>query len=435
MLKCSARTGRARRGMLAIIGAAALAWAAFAMTLVGPTAASRAAAGPAVFTFAVVGDSQGRNQVWDAAVNAMNSSRSELVLHCGDMTAFGTRDQYQDFVDRANRLRMPWYPVPGNHDVRTSGTLFTLMTGKKSYYSFIEKGYRFVGLDDSAGFIDSAQMNWLSSELRTKGRKFVFMHIPLYDPIPGGDHCLSDTAQAAELSRLFSENEVLAVFSGHVHIYNSRESGGVLYVTTGGAGASLYAPPDQGGFYHYTLVQVDGGKVRAEAKRINVVLDEPRVSVIGNGRKREFGLGELAAMQSIEVNAAFQNQFGNLRDGAAYTGVNVAKLIEAVGGMNPGQTLRVTCDDGYAQDFAFENVHVQGKWAELQGPMLLAFEKNGVAPPEWMDGPRLVLAAPDGVYSNDDCSRTSMPGQGWNVYKSAGARWARRVARIEIKAK
>lgn len=386
------------------------------------------------FTFAVVGDSQGRTPVWERIVDAVNAARPSLVLHCGDMVASGTREQYEDFLQQTKRLRMPWHAVPGNHDVRGDGArLFTEVAGKSRYYSFVEKGYRFIGLDSSAAALDAKQMAWLERELAQAGPKFVFMHVPLFDPRPGGDHSFVDVEQARRLQQLFREHEVLAVFSGHVHLFSCRELSGVAYVTTGGAGALLYAPRREGGFYHYTLVQVNGNRVKVEAKPVDVKIEEPRVKVIGPKGEKEFTLGELVLLPSVEAATAFENQFGNVRGNGTYAGVLVTTLLEHVGGIRPGQALTVHCSDGYSQDFGYENVHVSGDWAKLQGPMILAYEKDGKTLPEWAEGPRLIFAPPDGVYGNDDCRLTSLPGQGWNVYKSAGGRWARNVSVIEVR--
>jgi hypothetical protein len=46
------------------------------------------------------------------------------------------------------------------------------------------------------------------------------------------------------------------VFMGHEHLYNHSRRDGVDYFITGGAGAPLYAPPQDGGYYHYLVATV-----------------------------------------------------------------------------------------------------------------------------------------------------------------------------------
>ena len=133
-----------------------------------PVARVGAIFGRSGLSFAVVGDSQGRNEVWDKAVDAINGARPQFLLHCGDMVASGTSRQYDDFLARARKLRMPLYTVLGNHDVKGDGrATYARLIRKDAYYSFVQKGYRFIALDSSSGSIDAAQTDWLRRELST----------------------------------------------------------------------------------------------------------------------------------------------------------------------------------------------------------------------------------------------------------------------------
>ena len=408
----------------------------FAVTTVLPVGRVEALFGRSGLSFAVVGDSQGRNEVWDRVIDAVNASRPQFVLHCGDMVASGTSQQYDDFVGRARKLRMPWYAVLGNHDVKGDGkAVYARLVRKDAYYSFVQKGYRFIGLDSSSGSLDATQIDWLRRELQAPEPKFVFMHIPLFDPMPGGDHCFLDTGQAAELHKMFSTSRVLAVFSGHVHVFAQAAKDGVTYVTTGGGGALLYARAEQGGFHHFTMVRADGDRIQVEAVPVKAEIEEPRLTVRGSKGQVEMTLGEIAAMPRFEAKTAFENKFANLGGQGVYAGVRVAALVDMVGGMQPGQILVVTSSDGYSQEYAYGNVYPSVAWLSLQGEMLLAYEKDGSTHPAWGECPRIVFAPSDGVYHNSDCAATSAPGQGWNVYESAGARWARYVRRIEVRTK
>ena len=180
-------------------------------------------------------------------------------------------------------------------------------------------------------------------------------------------------------------------------------------------------------------MQVDRDSIKVEAVQVDVEFEEPRIKVMSQEGEKEFTLGELSLLPSLEANSSFENQFGNLRGQGLYVGVPVSTLLSYVGGIRPDQTIIITCSDGYSQEFSYDNVYPSPEWAEIQGTMLVAYEKDGAVPPDWQEGPRLIFAPPDGIYSNDDCALTSSPGQGWNVYKSAGGRWARFVSKIEAK--
>ena len=196
---------------------------------------------------------------------------------------------------------------------------------------------------------------------------------------------------------------------------------GVTHVTTGGGGALLYARAEQGGFHHFTMVRADGDRVQVEAVPVKAEIEEPRLTVRGPKGQAEMALGEIAAMPRCEVGTAFENKFGNLGGQGVYAGVRVAALVDMVGGMRPGQVLVVTSSDGYAQEFAYENVYPSAQWLSMQGEMLLAYEKDGATHPAWGEGPRIVFAPADGVYHNSDCAATSAAGQGGTYMSRPGA--------------
>ncbi|MCL4439277.1 MAG: metallophosphoesterase, partial [Firmicutes bacterium] len=111
---------------------------------------------------------------------------------------------------------------------------------------------------------------------------FIFGHKPPVSPFrSGGPDTVSnlsatygsswgDPKAAAEFLKLASYYKVDAVFSGHIHMYNRLDVQGVPYFITAGAGASLYAPPEKGGCYHYLRCNVDGKKVSFEVVKISV---------------------------------------------------------------------------------------------------------------------------------------------------------------------
>lgn len=386
--------------------------------------------------FAVVGDIHGRLDVWTKVVEAINAvqPKPKFALVCGDLVASGTDAQYETLVESFKSLKTPYHAVPGNHDVRGNGAaLFAQHVCDRLYGSFTESGVKFIALDTSTGSVDADQREWLRSELSAQGPKVVFMHVPLDDPREGCDHAFLDRTQADELHKAFAASNVLAVFSGHVHMYDEREREGVLYVTSGGAGGPLYAAPEAGGVYHFALVKVKGEDVSVEKRTVEAEIAEAGLKVIGPLGNLDYSVGDLMQMSTVEGRASFENKFGNLGGQGTYVGVPVSDLLEPVGGVSPGGIITVRSTDGYEQDYAYENVCPTPEWMELQGTMVLAFEKDGMTMPEWGEGPRVVFLSPDGIYHNLDCAGTSVPGQGWNSYQSAGARWARYVSEIEVK--
>jgi len=64
-------------------------------------------------------------------IQAMNDEGGDLVLVCGDVGSKPTRSELELSRDVLDELKVPYYPVPGNHDALFSGekeeTLFREM--------------------------------------------------------------------------------------------------------------------------------------------------------------------------------------------------------------------------------------------------------------------------------------------------------------------
>ncbi len=119
-----------------------------------------------------------------------------------------------------------------------------------------------------SGF-DKTERQWLEDELKraqdAKAR-FVFMHIPLFDP-RGGNHLPEKDYH--DLLDLFKSYNVTRLFASHIHGYFSGVWEGVPYTITGGAGARLQGNDPEHFFHHYVKVHVNSGKVDLTVRRID----------------------------------------------------------------------------------------------------------------------------------------------------------------------
>lgn len=388
--------------------------------------------------FYVFGDSQGYQGGLQQIVASANDYRPDFVLHCGDLTPFGTETQYSSVVDVLDGLEVPLYTTPGNHDIRLGGGDRYLEHFGLSTYSFNIGPAHFTVFNTSASDefnLSETDIAWLQEDLSSSDAefKFVFTHIPPFDPRPDQDHTMANTTTASRLMSLYSEYNVDTVFTGHIHMFNISYHDGVRYVITGGIGASLYADTTNGGIYHFTNVTVTESGVIVEP----VLLEPPSITqtmvvIRANNGDLSLTLDDLTQMSAIEGFSSFQNRYDNWQGYGTYRGVRVSDLIELAGGMDSYDKVAIIAHDGFTQEFSHSNVYPNASWYPLQGDMILAFQYNSSIVPDWSDGMRLVMLPPDEGYSNSDCLATSEPGMGCYVYSSAGARWVRFVSYIEV---
>ncbi len=376
------------------------------------------------FSFAVMGDSQGHNDILADALNMTQGS--DFVIHCGDLTPSGGSSEFAVLENTLNGSSLPVFTTPGNHDVKNDGEAGYVSRFGPSDYSFDYGGVRFAFVDSSDLNITTDQISWLEGTFSGASRKVIVTHAPTYDPIDG-NHTLSP-ASSERLRDFALENEVTAVFSGHVHAYSVLRIDNTNFVITGGAGGSLSA-----GTYHWVRVNVTSSSFSYDRVEIDRSSNTPTALTIrGHGTTVNLIAEELKALEQISGDSSYQNQFGNIAGAGHYEGVNVSLLLQYVGDISEGELLRITATDGYYQDFGYGNAHPNSTWLALQGTMILALAFDGSETPDWQDGPRIAMLPSDGLYDNSDCNLTSYPGQGYSQYPSAGARWVKSVSTIEV---
>ena len=140
---------------LALAGCAQAGGAPFAATADVPRT-DRALPGADDFSFAVLGDRTGKHRpgVFEAAVAQVEQLHPDFVINVGDLIEGNTEDRAQlnrewDGIEAAvARLSVPFFYVPGNHDLTNAVQLAEWRRRLGApYYSFTYKDVLFVVLD------------------------------------------------------------------------------------------------------------------------------------------------------------------------------------------------------------------------------------------------------------------------------------------------
>lgn len=241
------------------------------------------------FTFVVLGDSRGASdgtvpKVFTRMIAQIVKLNPAFVIHTGDLVD-GSKDnglfrkQLQEFKKAIDPLKMPFYSVPGNHEIRgliENDVAYRQLFGAP-YRSFDYGNSHFVLLDSEIPHEESRvmgnQMVWLKKDLGKNmkaAHRFVSIHQPLFPVGPHAGSSLDRFPQnRAELLDVLKRYQVEYAFVGHEHLYDRTVHDGVIQIITGGAGAPLYAPKNAGGFYHYIVVAVKGDQVTAQVVKVD----------------------------------------------------------------------------------------------------------------------------------------------------------------------
>jgi predicted phosphodiesterase len=201
------------------------------------------------YRFVAFGDTHGDSITQQSVVNRLLlvEPGPGLLLHCGDLTGAGSRNQYRLFFNVEQRLLagVPLVPSLGNHDVDSIGYWhrFFYLPGNERWYSARFGNAVFHCLDAySSRLPGSEQYEWLRAELQADSADpdvrhiFVWFHQP---PYTTNNAYSGDTIAQRYLVPLFEQYGVGIVFCGHVHAYEHSLVNGVHYLTVGGGGAAL----------------------------------------------------------------------------------------------------------------------------------------------------------------------------------------------------
>ncbi|MBT3346687.1 MAG: hypothetical protein HN712_04230 [Gemmatimonadetes bacterium] len=238
---------------------------------------------PDHFQFAIVSDRTGgsRPGVFAAAVDRLNLLKPEFVMCVGDLIEGYTEDeaqletQWTAFDAIVQRLEMPFFYAPGNHDIGNPVMLQKWQERRgPPYYHFEYKDVLFLVLnteDPPPTHISDAQVAYVERALASVEEPraiLVFMHKPLWDyDDPAG----FDKIEALLVGKPYT------VFAGHYHEYGKYVRSGSNYyrlATTGGG--SALGGPGTGQFDHIVWVTMaEEGLVMANLMLDGIYDDEP----------------------------------------------------------------------------------------------------------------------------------------------------------------
>jgi Calcineurin-like phosphoesterase len=234
---------------------------------------------PADFQFVIVSDRTGghREKIFSRAVEQINLLQPEFVLSVGDLIEGYTTDrdkatkEWREFQSFATRLQMPFFYVPGNHDV-TNPFLARMWQEKfgRLFYHFVYRDVLFLILnsDDppASSSLSPSQLEYARKALEENAHvrwTIVALHKPIWTSTN------LEKNGWAEMEKALSGRKY-TVFAGHVHRYQKFVRQGMNYyqlATTGGG--SRMRGVRYGEFDHVVWVTMkNGGPVLA-----NVMLD------------------------------------------------------------------------------------------------------------------------------------------------------------------
>ena len=169
-------------------------------------------------------------------VKQMNGEGASLCLHAGDVTDLGKLEHAEAARGIFERLDMPFFTVPGNHDwvSPTDRSGYENAFPQRLNYSFAHAGWQFIALDSTEGqksektTIQPATFTALDGSLAKFDKlkpTVVFTHFPLCESVK------MRPLNAEALLAKFTGWNVRAIFNGHYHAFTECERDGAPITT------------------------------------------------------------------------------------------------------------------------------------------------------------------------------------------------------------
>jgi len=118
---------------------------------------------------------------------------------------------------------------------------------------------------------------------------------------------------------------------------------------------------------------------------------EENLPVYGDGVTHYYHQGPV-----FEGDKWDKNETANFKDKGAVKGTNVKDLCDLVGGMSPGDEIKVSASDGFCKWFNYTNVYEP---QPRQGPIVLCWYKDGNYVPDYEEGMQIVFFADNSTNS------------------------------------
>ena len=216
--------------------------------------------------FAIITDLWGGNRpgVFEDAVDKLNLLQPQFVISVGDLIDGKTHDasvmdqQWRDFTAKVNSLSMPFFYVPGNHDIGNADMEREWKNRfGKAYYYFIYKNVLFLCVNTQDGGVSGIkedQINYFKKAISDNPDvrwTFIFMHRPVWQ----GENQKEEGYEKIEAA-LKGRNYTL--FSGHHHTYLYNLKNGMKHFVLGTTGGGIELRGEKFGEYdHVTWVTVN----------------------------------------------------------------------------------------------------------------------------------------------------------------------------------
>lgn len=191
----------------------------------------------------------------------------DFVAFTGDNIDTANSKDLVSFLKIANKLKVPYYVVIGNHEVfqsqhfdkveymKTVSKYSKNCRTRKANYVFRKNGFVFIVVDGAkevipgpAGYFKKDTLKWLDKQLRINKNKdvVIFQHFPIVPPYYNRTHATYNVAEYEAVLKKYTN--VVSIISGHYHGNGEKMVDGVYHIST----PALVEPP-----HNFKVIEIE----------------------------------------------------------------------------------------------------------------------------------------------------------------------------------
>ncbi len=242
-------------------------------------------------------------ELFSEAINQINQIDDiDFSVFSGDLTRKATEEDFMFFIKTANKLKKPWFFIPGNHDVNLSEMMTKqaiLKLFKKHspyfdnnelYYCFSpQEDFLFIFLDGIIsnitpnGFFEKKQLQWLEKKIKDNQDKkiIIVQHFPVVEPFKSNSHKVLNSAEY--LAIIDRYQNIIAILSGHYHCTKIIQRKNVAHIST----PSLIEYPNA---FRKIKITIDKDRIKFDIKLIETNLK--KIQLLSKNKSKHWKLME-----------------------------------------------------------------------------------------------------------------------------------------------
>ena len=147
------------------------------------------------------------------------------------------------------------------------------------------------------------------------------------------------------------------------------------------------------------------------------------LTVTGGAKSKTYSLADLQAMKSVTGNGGTKNAGGTVKGPFPYQGVALIDLLNAVGGVTSGQSVKLTASDGYVTTITYDQITSGG---------FNTYDTNGNPVTPTVKPTLVVIYSLNGTPLDSTTGPLEMGLLSSENFVSDGSLWAKMLIKIDI---